>query len=75
MLSDDDMVGAVFALGMAKERHPKLAKAEHQARLALASSIIDYDTNGWSPSIDVEITQASQNYAQALPDLLRGDYR
>lgn len=74
-----DTWAATFTLSMHRKRFPELVKAEAQSRLLLAAAIqrLDaaYDADPDDPALfeQVAVTEASQAYAQALADLLRGE--
>lgn len=68
---------ALARLGLAAIHHPELKRAEEDARLKLAVAVIAMDNAAMSgTAIDVfgpVIEDATQQYAQALANLLRGE--
>lgn len=77
-LLDMEHTGAAFRLTFTSEFHPELRDAEAQARIALAAAIIKMDAAEGIPgrhNLDeqVAVERATQAYAQALADLVRGE--
>lgn len=78
-ITEADRVGAVFTLSMHSERFPELNRVVTRARLELAAAIRIMDasvTEQWphgQPWAQIKVTEATDAYAQALADLLRGD--
>lgn len=84
-LMTDSRRRAQRALELSENHHPKLAEAERLARLNLAAAINEWDSverlidSGDLPGRhslqeQAAVDQAALTYANALADLLRGEY-
>ena len=69
-------VQAVSRLAFARKQYPDLVRAEADARVELARSILEMDEAGETgPAIgeQAQVEIAIRGYAEALADLLRGE--
>lgn len=71
-------VGATFRLAFAAKQHPELKRAEAEARLDLAAAIMAMDEADGDPmrhslQEQAEVEAATDTYADALANLLRGE--
>ncbi|MFJ1733261.1 hypothetical protein [Streptomyces sp. NPDC088254] len=82
-ISEEQKVAAVHRLGVMTSKHPKLKSRLADARLELAAAILAMDAveeriqageKIHSLQEQAAVEQAKNAHAQALADLLRGEY-
>ena len=73
-MNDMQSISAAYTLAVHGDKYPELRLAEAQARLALASAIMEMDAAP-APALQeqMQVEQAGEDYKQAMANLIWGE--